>query len=300
VPYVTPYTNRTPVFGPLLITVIAGWAYLMVEWGTLRWIDHAPVAIWIASTVIGALVLGVIARKDWLDFKNRRYFKVSLSILMFTWVAVVGLAYYLNSTSPRGVDPAVANLQSQLATALRDRDLAVLERDDARRANGLPVPTAPQTPSPTVSKASDIESRIDAWKGVEAHMNELNRILVEGDTVVADWQSPQFALSQKIAELNNRLANARNRLSNFVSTYSDFSDLKVIDQSSLNRLSGVVSNLTQIASQLSPNISDAERRDSISPFISPLKRELEPAKKWVSAVKALSISSVSDLSARQP
>jgi hypothetical protein len=118
VPYVTPYTNRTPVFGPLLITVIAGWAYLMVEWGTLRWIDHAPVAIWIASTVIGALVLGVIARKDWLDFKNRRYFKVSLSILMFTWVAVVGLAYYLNSTSPRGVDPAVANLQSQLALQL--------------------------------------------------------------------------------------------------------------------------------------------------------------------------------------
>ncbi|WP_298252321.1 hypothetical protein [Bradyrhizobium sp.] len=298
-PYIPQYTERTPTLKPFVVPAIAAGAFLMVEWGTLRWMDHAPPLAWISTTAIGLCILIIVAFKDWLDFKNRRYFPVSLAILMIIWAGIVGFAYYWEDISSHEVDPAIAKLQSQLATAQRDRDLAILERDDARRANGIPISPPPQPPSPPIPKASDIGARIDAWRGIEAHMNEFNRILAEGDTLVSDWQSPQFGLFQKINELNNRLANARNRLSNFVSTYSDFSDLKVIDQSSLNRLSGVVNNLAQIASQLPPNISDAERRDSISAFISPLKRELEPAKKWVSAVKTLANSSISDLSARQ-
>jgi hypothetical protein len=75
VPYVTPYTDRTPAIAPLLITALSGWAFLMIEWGSLRWIDHAPVAIWIGSTAIAVCVLAVIANRDWLNFKTEDIFQ---------------------------------------------------------------------------------------------------------------------------------------------------------------------------------------------------------------------------------
>jgi hypothetical protein len=147
IPYVTPYTNKTPTIGPLLVTAIAAGAFLMVEWGTLRWIDHAPPAIWIGSTVIAICVLSVIANKDWLNFKNRRYFPISLSGLVVVWIGIVAFGYYLDAASPHSVDPVVSNLQSQLASALRERDTAILERDTARRDHNV-TPTNPSPPPP--------------------------------------------------------------------------------------------------------------------------------------------------------
>ncbi len=89
VPYVTQYTDRTPAIGPLLVTVIKAWAVLMIEWGSLRFIDHAPVGVWIASGVVAVLVLGVLEKRDWLNFKNKRYFPASLSILMIILVGII-------------------------------------------------------------------------------------------------------------------------------------------------------------------------------------------------------------------
>jgi len=299
IPYVTPYTNKTPAIAPLLVTALSNWAALMIEWGSLRWIDHAPAAIWIGSTFIAVCVATIIANKDWLNFKNRRYFPWSLTILMTAWIALVASAYYLDAMSNKEIDPVIANLQSQLAIARRDRDLAILERDDARRANGIPIPPTPKPSPPPTAKVSDIDARIDAWKAVAGLMNDFDRIFGEGDLIVANWTSDQFALLQKIAEFNQHVVNTRNRLNALIGTYSDFSDLRVINTSALDRLSATVNNLLQAVSQAPPGLSSSEKETSFGPFIGPLKRELVPARQWALATKNLANSSVSDLASRE-
>jgi hypothetical protein len=135
VPYVTPYTDRTPVIGPLFLTAVKRWAVTMLEWGSLRFIDHAPTVVWIASFFIAALVLVIFERKEWLDFKNRKYLRISLAILLLTWIGISAYGYF--GFNERPINPAVAKLQQQLATALRDRDAAIVERDNARREHDV-------------------------------------------------------------------------------------------------------------------------------------------------------------------
>lgn len=65
VPYVTNYTNKTLTVVPLLLTSLKVWAVAMLEWGSLRFIDHAPVSVWIASSVVAALVLVVLEKREW-------------------------------------------------------------------------------------------------------------------------------------------------------------------------------------------------------------------------------------------
>jgi hypothetical protein len=193
VPYVTDYTNQTWTLGPFVVPAIAGGAFLLVEWGTLRWMDHAPTSVWLCTTAIGICILVVVAMKGWLDFKNPRYFSISLAVLLVTWVTFVGAAYYWEASSVREIDPAVTNLQSQLATARRERDVAVLEREAARRDAGNTNPTPTPSPPPDLAKlkADDIEARIDAWNGVEGQMSDFARILGEGDDIVNNWRSDQ-------------------------------------------------------------------------------------------------------------
>jgi hypothetical protein len=161
VPYVTRFTNRTPTIGPLLVTGLSNWAALMIEWGSLRWIDHAPVAIWIASTFIAICVATIVANKDWLDFKNRRYFPVSVSVLMVIWIGIIGFAYYLDTPS----QAAAAKITKESAeddrdTVVRHLVTALSERDAARRdltaakrdleaaRTQQPQPPIPQPPAP--------------------------------------------------------------------------------------------------------------------------------------------------------
>jgi hypothetical protein len=93
VPYVTDYTNQTWTLGPFVVPAIAGGAFLLVEWGTLRWMDHAPTSVWLCTTAIGICILVVVAMKGWLDFKNPRYFSISLAVLLVTWVTFVGAPF---------------------------------------------------------------------------------------------------------------------------------------------------------------------------------------------------------------
>ena len=97
VPYVTQYTDRTPTLGPLVLTILKAWAVLMIEWGSLRFIDHAPVSVWIASSAVALLVLGVIEKRDWLNFKNRKYFPIFLTTLMLIWSGIIGYAYFFDN-----------------------------------------------------------------------------------------------------------------------------------------------------------------------------------------------------------
>jgi hypothetical protein len=272
----------------------------MIEWGSLRFIDHAPISVWIASSVVALLVLAVIEQRNWLNFKNRRYFPISLSVLMATWLSIVGFAYYLEVATAHPIDPVVANLQSQLATARRDRDLAVLERDAARREHGENITTAPKpVPPPETIKADDIEARIDVWKSIDGQMNELVRILGEGDRIVANWKSNQGSLTQMVNEFRQHLNILRNRLSQLVDANSEFSDLKAIDRAVPNRLALAIENLLQASSQLPPNTQAADYETTISPYIGPLRRELGPVEQWAQSIRNLAGSSVSELSARQ-
>jgi hypothetical protein len=298
VPYVTQYTDRTPTIGPLLLTVLKAWAVLMIEWGSLRFVDHAPVSVWIASSAVALLVLGVIEKRDWLKFKNPRYFPVSLSILMVIWAAIVAFAYYLDAISPHFVDPTVSNLQSDLAKARRDRDLAILQRDDALRAKGDTPSPAPPAPPP-IAKAVDIEARIDVWKSVEGQMNDFIRIFGEGDNIVSNWKSDQFALQQKVNDFRQHLGITRSRLDQLIGTYPDFSDLRAIDRNGLARLSATIENLLQTVSQLPSDVSSSEKQNVIGSYIGQLRRELEPAKQWALAIKNLANSSVTELSSRE-
>jgi hypothetical protein len=93
VPYVTDYTNQTWTLGPFVVPAIAGGAFLLVEWGTLRWMDHAPTSVWLCTTAIGICILVVVAMKGWLDFKHPRYFSISLAVLLVTWVTFVGAPF---------------------------------------------------------------------------------------------------------------------------------------------------------------------------------------------------------------
>jgi hypothetical protein len=161
VPYVTSYTNKTFTLTPLLLTALKVWAVAMLEWGSLRFIDHAPISVWISSSAIAGLVLVVLERREWLNFKNRRYFSVSLSVLMTIWIGIVGFAYYLDTPSQAAIakvtkenaeddrDTVVRHLVTALSERdIARRDLAAAKRDlDSARAQ-QPQPQLPQPPAP--------------------------------------------------------------------------------------------------------------------------------------------------------
>jgi hypothetical protein len=166
VPYVTPYTNKTHTITPLLLTTLKVWAVAMLEWGSLRFIDHAPVSVWISSSTIAGLVLVVLERREWLNFKNRRYFPVSLSVLMTLWIGIVGFAYYLDTPSQAAVAKVTKETAEDdrdtvvrhLVTALSERDAS--RRDLAATKRDLEVARAQQPQQPQVMQPPAPEDQI--------------------------------------------------------------------------------------------------------------------------------------------
>src|ERR1035437_3263358 len=121
----------------------------MLEWRSLRFIDHAPISVWIASSVIAATVLVVLEKREWLNFKNRRYFPVSLTLLMLIWFGITGYAYYFdNLPSNPGISSVASAIQSQLEATQKERDAARQERDAAVRALRPPANSDAPTPIP--------------------------------------------------------------------------------------------------------------------------------------------------------
>jgi hypothetical protein len=93
--------------------------------------DHAPTLVWLANTAIGLCILIVVALKDWLTFKNRRYFPISLTVLMVAWVTIVIFAYW--DISPTLVKVTKENSEDDRETVVRHLVTALSERDAARR-----------------------------------------------------------------------------------------------------------------------------------------------------------------------
>jgi hypothetical protein len=143
VPYVTNFTNQTLTITPLLLTAIRVWIVAMLEWGSLRFIDQAPASVWIASSVIAAVAWVILENRDWLNFKNRKYFPVSMTVLFLIWAGITAYGYY-----SEGAPNAVAsNLQSQLTEVTKQRDAVRQERDAALRSLQSGAGTSMQPPA---------------------------------------------------------------------------------------------------------------------------------------------------------
>lgn len=101
-------------------------------------------------------------------FQGARFIAFLLAALVVTYLAISAYAFvYLREPSVTNAE--VLDLQSKLVAALRDRNIAVSERDAVRREHGGNSASEPQIPQSL--KADEIEARIDAWKGVDAQMN---------------------------------------------------------------------------------------------------------------------------------
>jgi len=222
---------------------------------------------------------------------------------MLCWAALVGLAYYLDSTSPHDVDPAIASLQSQLASARRERDVAIIERDSAKRAvenAGIATsPAARAAPPVEKLKSDDAEARIDAWNGIESQMNDFIRIMDDGDQIVDGWKTNRTSLFNLVNTFRSNLATSRNRLGTFIGSYPDFSDLKIVDQAVAGKLGAAIENLFQAVQQLPAAATPAVYETSIGPFIGPVRRQIASVKQWAETTKNLANSSASEITARQ-
>ena len=155
VPYVTEFTNQTATIKPLVLTGIRAWIIAMLEWSSLKFIDKAPTSVWIASSIIAAIAWVIFENQNWLNFKNRRYFPVSMTLLFLIWICITAYGYYTIDT-PTAV---ASNLQSQLTSVTKERDAARQERDAATRAlqghNAAQTPQTSQSPTPQAPQPPD-------------------------------------------------------------------------------------------------------------------------------------------------
>jgi hypothetical protein len=90
----TRYTSDTNVLVPLLVAFTRAGAIAMLEWFSLRFVDSAPVAVWLATGVFAAAVLAVLQTKDWLDFNGRWYFTGAILLVLVGWIAVSAFGYW--------------------------------------------------------------------------------------------------------------------------------------------------------------------------------------------------------------
>src|ERR1700735_246997 len=111
----------------------------------------------------------------------------------------------------------VTDLLSKLAAALRERDIAISQRDNARREHGDVSPSQPIPQIPPTLNADDIESRIDAWKSVDTQMNDLARILLDGDEIVNSWKAnTKESLAAKVKKIREEYNGLRMRVADLI------------------------------------------------------------------------------------
>jgi hypothetical protein len=138
------YSSRTWTFWPVAIHGLRALAVMGIEWTTLDFIEHAPLLVRFSTFVVSCLSLGVIELRDWLNFKLRRGFAISLAAVLVLYVAIVGLAYWqygetptLSSPIPMSASPAVApvvqNAPASAPTKLLKK-YSEAEKEDLRNA----------------------------------------------------------------------------------------------------------------------------------------------------------------------
>jgi hypothetical protein len=299
--YVPPakYTDRTSVLTPLFLPALAALAVLGIEWTTLGFIENAPVIVRLATFIIAAFVLAVLQSREWLKFKGRYLFAGLLAGFVLLYLAICAYAFFYLQ-EPSSPSAAVTDLQTKLAAALRERDIAISQRDAARRDRGDTSPSQPIPPIPQSLKTDEIDARLDAWKAVEAQLNDIDRLLSEGDDTLKIWESDnQPALRDASIKFVNDSGAQRNRLRALLTTYPEFSDLSVIDPASLDKLATLANNLYSALIQLPLDMTKDDYVNATEPYIRPVKREIKSLKDWSKATRKVAESSVLELTTRQ-
>lgn len=93
------FTSKTNAAWPVIVRAVRAGAVVMLEWVSLKYTEHTPLYVDVITVITAILVLAVIESRDWLDFKNARYFPIALTLLFLFWGAASGYAYF-NLRSP--------------------------------------------------------------------------------------------------------------------------------------------------------------------------------------------------------
>ena len=299
--YVPPaqYTDKTPVLTPLLIPALRALTVMGLEWTTLSFIESVPNIVRIATFVISGFILAVLECRGWLNFKQRNLFAFLIFGLIVIYTAICAYAFmYLQE--PSTPNPAVTDLQTKLAAAFRDRDIAISERDAARREHGDNSPGQPIPQLPQSLKADEIDARLDAWKAVSTQMNDLASIISDGDNIVNNWKnSDNDSLSRNTVNFRNKYDVLHSRLNQTVGVNNQFSDLSVVDLRGLDKLDGYINNLLNAVGQRPNASSKGDWEAAIAPYIGPVKREMASLRQWVQTTRNVADLSVLELTARQ-
>jgi hypothetical protein len=89
------FTDKTPVFTPLLVPALTAMAIGGIQWAGLSFIENAPIAVRIATFVIAAFILAVIQSREWLKFKGRYLFPTLLTVLVLLYLAICTYAFFI-------------------------------------------------------------------------------------------------------------------------------------------------------------------------------------------------------------
>jgi hypothetical protein len=299
--YVPPakYTDRTSVLTPLFLPALAALAVLGIEWTTLGFIENAHVIVRLATFVIAAFVLAVLESRGWLEFRGRYLFVGLLSGLVLLYAAICGYAFFY-LREPSTPSARETELETKLAAALREVDIANLQRDAAKRDHGDISPSPPIPPIPQFLKTDELDARLDAWKAVETQLKDVDRLLSEGDNMVNNWQSGNEGVVRDLsAAFANSAGNQRNRLKELLGTYNNFSDLSVVDPATLDKLAMFADNLYKELIQLPADLTKDDYINTTKPYIGPIKREMASIKQSSQAMRKVAESSVLELTTRQ-
>jgi hypothetical protein len=131
-------------------------------------------------------------------------------------------------------------------------------------------------------------------------MNELSRILSDGDTAIANWQnSDKGPLASSVIGFRNEYNVLRNRFEQFVTVNGQFSDFKVLEPIKMDKMMIYLSNLLDANSQFPDGASKSDWAAAIAPYVGPIKREIASLRQWVETAKRVAESSVLGLKARK-
>lgn len=133
----SPYTSDTNVLIPPIVSALRAGAVFMLEWVSLRFVDNAPIVVWIATALCAVGVLAVLQTKEWLDFKGKWYFTISLAGLLAVWVAISAYGYWAHPPQDK-IIPTFPTAE-QIAAAI---------------ARNFPPQNTPPTPRPVTRGAT--------------------------------------------------------------------------------------------------------------------------------------------------
>jgi FlaA1/EpsC-like NDP-sugar epimerase len=126
------YTEETRLFVPVIPAFVRFAVAMALEALIANYINNVPLIVRIATFFIAAFFFAVLEQQRWFRFKSRRSFVSIVTAICLTYAAIWAVALlYFREPSPQ--NPELIAAQIKLAAALREKDIAISQRDEARR-----------------------------------------------------------------------------------------------------------------------------------------------------------------------